>query len=108
MADQIGAGRAECAVRCQYQRADRRYTGGDPCNEAVDHASQTLSVIVDGVRKIAQDSEELTQIADTQADAMNQAESGVNQISEIVQSNPAAAEELSGLPVRNCWRSLRI
>ena len=64
-------------------------------NEAVDHASQTLSTIVDGVRKIAQDSEELTQIADTQADAMNQAESGVNQISEIVQSNSAAAEELS-------------
>ena len=64
-------------------------------NEAVDHASQTLSTIVDGVRKIAQDSEELTQIAATQADAMNQAESGVNQISEIVQSNSAAAEELS-------------
>ena len=64
-------------------------------NQAVDHASQTLSVIVDGVRKIAQDSEELTQIAATQADAMNQAESGVNQISEIVQSNSAAAEELS-------------
>ena len=64
-------------------------------NEAVDHASQTLSVIVEGVRKIAQDSEELTQIATTQADAMNQAESGVNQISEIVQSNSAAAEELS-------------
>lgn len=64
-------------------------------NEAVDHASKTLSVIVEGVRKIAQDSEELTQIAATQADAMNQAESGVNQISEIVQSNSAAAEELS-------------
>ena len=64
-------------------------------NEAVDHASQTLSTIVDGVRKIAQDSEELNQIAATQADAMNQAESGVNQISEIVQSNSAAAEELS-------------
>ena len=64
-------------------------------NEAVDHASQTLSTIVDGVRKIAQDSEELTEIAATQADAMNQAESGVNQISEIVQSNSAAAEELS-------------
>lgn len=64
-------------------------------NEAVDNASRTLSVIVDGVRKIAQDSEELTQIAATQADAMSQAESGVNQISEIVQSNSAAAEELS-------------
>ena len=64
-------------------------------NEAVDHASQTLSVIVEGVRRIAQDSEELTQIAAAQSDAMNQAESGVNQISEIVQSNSAAAEELS-------------
>ena len=50
---------------------------------------------MDGVRRIAQDSEELTQIAAAQADAMNQAESGVNQISEIVQSNSAAAEELS-------------
>ncbi len=64
-------------------------------NEAVDHASQTLSIIVEGVRNIAQDSEELTQIAATQAEAMEQAESGVNQISEIVQSNSAAAEELS-------------
>ena len=64
-------------------------------NEAVEHASQTLSVIVEGVRKIAQDSEELNQIAAAQSDAMNQAESGVNQISEIVQSNSAAAEELS-------------
>ena len=64
-------------------------------NDAVDHVSKSLSDIVDGVRKIAQDSEELTQIAATQADAMNQAESGVNQISEIVQSNSAAAEELS-------------
>ena len=64
-------------------------------NEAVEHASQTLSVIVEGVRRIAQDSEELNQIAAAQSDAMNQAESGVNQISEIVQSNSAAAEELS-------------
>ena len=64
-------------------------------NEAVDHASQTLSVIVEGICRIAQDSEELNQIAAAQSDAMNQAESGVNQISEIVQSNSAAAEELS-------------
>ena len=64
-------------------------------NDAVDHVSKSLSEIVDGVRKIAQDSEELTQISATQADAMNQAESGVNQISEIVQSNSAAAQELS-------------
>lgn len=64
-------------------------------NDAVDHVSRSLSDIVDGVQKIAQDSEELTQISATQADAMNQAESGVTQISEIVQSNSAAAEELS-------------
>ena len=38
-------------------------------NEAVDHASQTLSVIVEGVRRIAQDSEELNQIAAAQSDA---------------------------------------
>ena len=97
VADQIG----KLAEQSAQSAVNTRNLIGDTLeeihagNEAVDHASQTLSVIVDGVRKIAQDSEELTQIAATQADAMNQAESGVNQISEIVQSNSAAAEELS-------------
>ena len=97
VADQIG----KLAEQSAQSAVNTRNLIGDTLeeihagNEAVDHASQTLSVIVDGVRKIAQDSEELTKIADTQADAMNQAESGVNQISEIVQSNSAAAEELS-------------
>ena len=97
VADQIG----KLAEQSAQSAVNTRNLIGDTLeeihagNEAVDHASQTLSVIVEGVRKIAQDSEELTQIAATQADAMNQAESGVNQISEIVQSNSAAAEELS-------------
>ena len=97
VADQIG----KLAEQSAQSAVNTRNLIGDTLeeihagNEAVDHASQTLSVIVDGVRKIAQDSEELNQIAATQADAMNQAESGVNQISEIVQSNSAAAEELS-------------
>ena len=64
-------------------------------NDAMDHVSQTLSAIVDGVRMIAEDSSELNQISATQAEAMDQAEQGVNQISEIVQSNSAAAQELS-------------
>ena len=97
VADQIG----KLAEQSAQSAVNTRNLIGDTLeeihagNEAVDHVSQTLSTIVDGVRKIAQDSEELTQIAATQADAMNQAESGVNQISEIVQSNSAAAEELS-------------
>ena len=97
VADQIG----KLAEQSAQSAVNTRNLIGDTLeeihagNEAVDHASQTLSTIVDGVRKIAQDSEELTEIAATQADAMNQAESGVNQISEIVQSNSAAAEELS-------------
>ena len=97
VADQIG----KLAEQSAQSAVNTRNLIGDTLeeihagNEAVDHASQTLSTIVDGVRKIAQDSEELTQIAATQVDAMNQAESGVNQISEIVQSNSAAAEELS-------------
>ena len=97
VADQIG----KLAEQSAQSAVNTRNLIGDTLeeihagNEAVDHVSQTLSTIVDGVRKIAQDSEELTQIATTQADAMNQAENGVNQISEIVQSNSAAAEELS-------------
>ena len=100
-AGEAGRGFAVVADQSAQSAVNTRNLIGDTLeeihagNEAVDHASQTLSTIVDGVRKIAQDSEELTQIAATQADAMNQAESGVNQISEIVQSNSAAAEELS-------------
>ena len=97
VADQIG----KLAEQSAQSAVNTRNLIGDTLeeihagNEAVDHASQTLSVIVEGVRRIAQDSEELNQIAAAQSDAMNQAESGVNQISEIVQSNSAAAEELS-------------
>ena len=55
---------------------------------------------MEGVRKIAQDSEELNQIAAAQSDAMNQAESGVNQISEIADSRVVVSGTTALVAVR--------
>ena len=44
---------------------------------------------------MAKKSQELAQLSETQAEQIKQAESGVNQISEVVQSNAAFAEESS-------------
>ena len=48
-----------------------------------------------GVKEIATDAKRLSEESAAQAQAMQQAELGVNQISEVVQSNSAAAEESS-------------
>ena len=44
---------------------------------------------------MAEKSNQLEQLSETQAEQMKQAEGGVNQISEVVQSNAAIAEESS-------------
>ena len=48
-----------------------------------------------GVKEIAADSKRLSEESAAQAHAMEQAEAGVTQISEVVQSNSASAEESS-------------
>lgn len=64
-------------------------------NKAVDAAAASMSEVVDGVRIIADSSNEIRDLALTQAEAMKQAEQGVGQISEVVQANSATAEESS-------------
>lgn len=64
-------------------------------NKAVDAAASSMSEVVDGVRIIADSSNEIRELALTQAEAMKQAEQGVGQISEVVQANSATAEESS-------------
>lgn len=60
----------------------------DIVNAAIDH-------VVEGIELIAQSSKSISEMANDQAEAMKQAELGINQISEVVQSNSATAEESS-------------
>lgn len=64
-------------------------------NQAVEVAAESLEQIVTGVKEIATDAKRLSEESAAQAQAMQQAELGVNQISEVVQSNSAGAEESS-------------
>ena len=57
--------------------------------------SVSIEKVISGMKSVAASSQELSEIADAQAKAMEQAEQGINQISEVVQSNSANAEETS-------------
>ena len=64
-------------------------------NRAVEKTSKTIIALVQGINEVAEKSKELEELSETQTEQMKQAEAGVNQISEVVQSNAAIAEESS-------------
>ncbi len=64
-------------------------------NEAAERASASIKIVVEGIEQIASSSKTVSATSADQAVAMKQAEQGVNQISEVVQSNSATAEESS-------------
>ncbi len=64
-------------------------------NRAAERASNAIAAVVDGIKQIADFSKNLKGMVEDQSEAMRQAEIGINQISEVVQSNAATAEEAS-------------
>lgn len=64
-------------------------------NNVASHAAGSIAEVVEGVNQIAGTVSGLAQISSEQAESMGQVEIGINQIAEIVQSNSAAAQELS-------------
>ncbi len=64
-------------------------------NHAAENAANAISSVVDGIKEIADFSRGLKSMMVDQTDAMRHAEQGINQISEVVQSNAATAEEAS-------------
>ena len=64
-------------------------------NDVAGHAASSIAEVVEGVNQIAGTVSGLAQVSSEQAESMGQVEIGINQISEIVQSNSAAAQELS-------------
>lgn len=64
-------------------------------NRAAERASAAIGSVVDGIRQIAEFSKGLKIMVDDQTEAMRQVELGINQISEVVQSNAATAQQAS-------------
>lgn len=64
-------------------------------SKTVDIVNDSINRVVEGIELIAQSSKSISEMANDQVEAMKQAELGVNQISEVVQSNSATAEESS-------------
>lgn len=64
-------------------------------NHAAKQVSETIQSVVNGIGQIAEFSHNLKGIITDQAQAMRQAEIGVNQISGVVQDNAATAQEAS-------------
>lgn len=64
-------------------------------NKAADSVATSLREVVHGINLVADASKQISVNAANQAAAMNQAEVGMNQISEVVQSNASTAEESS-------------
>ncbi len=64
-------------------------------NKVAERAVASIEVVVDGIRKVASASKDLSTVSASQAETMKEAEEGVNQISDVVQTNAAVAEESS-------------
>lgn len=64
-------------------------------NQAAQRASVAIQGVVDGIKQIADFSKNLKNMVEDQAEAMRQAEIGVNKISEVVSTNAATAQEAS-------------
>lgn len=57
--------------------------------------SEALEKVIEGIKTLAEDSQESSKMSSMQAETMKQVEQGVEQISSVVQTNSAAAQETS-------------
>lgn len=62
-------------------------------NRAAEHAADALDSVVNGIKEIADFSKNLKSMTEESTMAMRKADEGINQISEVVQSNAATAQE---------------
>ncbi len=67
----------------------------DHGNEIMAKATAAIESVIKGINSLAVSTNEISELSDTQADAMKQLEEGIEQISEVIQNNSAAAQESS-------------
>ena len=97
VADQIGklaeqSAQSAVLTRQLIEESVREVEAG---NKVALSAAESLEGVVSGIKEIAEVSAELSKNSSEQALAMEQAEIGVNQIADVVQSNSATAQETS-------------
>lgn len=64
-------------------------------NEITVKTTKAIEAVIEGIRQLAISTKDISELSDSQAEAMKQLELGVEQISEVIQNNSAAAEETS-------------
>lgn len=64
-------------------------------NKVAVNASESLQEVVAGVHSLAESAKEMKEISAGQAITMEQADSGINRIAEVVETNSATAQEAS-------------
>ena len=64
-------------------------------NEIVSKATVAIESVIKGITSLAASTNEISELSETQANAMKQLESGIEQISEVIQNNSAAAQQSS-------------
>lgn len=64
-------------------------------NEIVSKATIAIESVIKGINSLAVSTNEISELSETQADAMKQLEAGIEQISEVIQNNSAAAQQSS-------------
>ncbi len=64
-------------------------------NEITEMATAAIESVINGIGILAASTDEISSLAASQADSMKQLEAGVEQISEVIQNNSAAAEQTS-------------
>ena len=64
-------------------------------NEIMQRTMQSIGIVISGIQALAESTKEISTLSTSQAEAMKQLEIGVEQISEVIQNNSAAAQETS-------------
>lgn len=67
----------------------------DNGNKVAERAVASIETVVGGIREVASSSKELSVVSANQAATMEEAKEGVNQISDVIQTNAAVAEQAS-------------
>lgn len=97
VADQIGKLAAESAESAVNTRkligsAIEEVTQGNTISA---RTAESIAKVIDGMKKIALTSQEISEMSIAQSESMKQIGQGIEQISSVVQNNSAAAEETS-------------
>ena len=97
VADQIGKLAADSAVSAvnTKQLIENCMKEIEFGNTITLKATSAIESVITGIKMLASSTKEISELSDSQADAMKQLELGVEQIADVIQNNSASAQETS-------------